>query len=191
MMTTEKRQSAFTLIELLMVIAIIGILAAILIPAVGSVKRQANIAASKSQLANYANAVELFKGEYKFYPFVSGTSDVNNLDINASSNKFVETLSGRTSSGAAGKGWKSANRREMNFISFSETEFWMNDSGVVSPTELADRFNNKLIFLAIDGDGDGMVSPQSDNNSGSLRATVTAFVKEDTANGLPSYELWD
>ena len=63
-----NKKSAFTLIELLMVIAIIGILAGILIPTVGAVRKQANIAASKSQLSNYVNAIGMFKSEYKFYP---------------------------------------------------------------------------------------------------------------------------
>ena len=62
----QRNSSAFTLIELLMVIAIIGILAGILIPTVGSVKKQANIAASKSQLSNYVNAIGMFKSEYKY-----------------------------------------------------------------------------------------------------------------------------
>lgn len=66
-----KKISGFTLIELLMVIAIIGILAGILIPTVGAVRKQANIAASKAQLSSYVNAIQLFKGEYNYYPFIT------------------------------------------------------------------------------------------------------------------------
>ena len=69
-MNKNKKISAFTLIELLMVIAIIGILAGILIPTVGAVRTQANLAASRAQLSNYVNAIQMFKGEYGFLPFV-------------------------------------------------------------------------------------------------------------------------
>ena len=58
-----------------MVIAIIGILAGILIPTIGAVRQQANIAASKAQLSAYVNAIQMFKGEYGYLPFVSGKSD--------------------------------------------------------------------------------------------------------------------
>ncbi len=53
-------RSAFTLIELLTVIAIIGILAAILIPTVGAVRESARSAACASNLRQIAMAVLLF-----------------------------------------------------------------------------------------------------------------------------------
>ena len=184
-----KRNSAFTLIELLMVIAIIGILAGILIPAVGAVKKQANIAAGKAQLSNYVNAVELFKGEYKFYPWVTGGNDETRLDVNSSANNFIETLSGKSTDGSSSHaGWQDTNRRRIGFHSFSDSEFFVNDSDVVSEDILADRFNNQNIFMAIDGDGDGFVRP--DGASDDLRTPVTAYVEEDTDSN-PAYQLWD
>lgn len=177
---------AFTLIELLMVIAIIGILAGILIPTVGAVRKQANVAASKAQLSNYVTAIQMFKGEYGYYPFVTGASD-QTVDLGTDSSNFIETLSGRnptTGASSAGTG----NRRRISFHSFSESEFLLDDSDVTDQTQIADRFNNTAIYIEIDGDGDGFVKPVGASKQ--IKTSVTAYVLADD-EGEEAYELWD
>jgi len=56
----NEPQSAFTLIELLTVIAVIGILAAILIPAIGKVREKANFAKDASNLRQLGVANQLY-----------------------------------------------------------------------------------------------------------------------------------
>ena len=195
---TQRNTSTFTLIELLMVIAIIGILAGILIPTVGAVKSQANKAASKSQLSNYITAIQLFKGEYAYYPFVSGEDEV--VDLSTQSTLFIETLSGRDASSGGSKE-AGNNRRRIAFHSFSESEFFYDDATeATDPTQLADRFNNVLIKVMIDGDGNGFVAPAPEtdglepkNSGGKLRTGATAWVEEGQGDeeGAPAYSLWD
>lgn len=185
------RKSAFTLIELLTVIAIIGILAGILIPTVSAVKRQANVAASKSQLSQYVNAIQLFKGEYGFYPFADAYVDLG-ININDLSDDFIETLSGRDAFGNPIS--DSINRRRIEFHGFSLVEFYRQSNGRVDPTKIADRLNNTKIYIVIDGDGDGKVivpSASGGQVTQELRTSVTAYVIADEVNGLPAYYLYD
>ncbi len=58
-----RRASAFTLIELLTVIAIIGILAAIIIPTVGSVRESARGATCKNRIRQWSTAFMLYANE--------------------------------------------------------------------------------------------------------------------------------
>ncbi|AHF90924.1 prepilin-type N-terminal cleavage/methylation domain-containing protein [Opitutaceae bacterium TAV1] len=60
--------AAFTLIELLTVIAIIGILAAIILPTVGKVRESANSARCKSNLRQTGVAIALYLTDNRVYP---------------------------------------------------------------------------------------------------------------------------
>lgn len=192
-MKKNKTNFGFTLIELLMVIAIIGILAGILIPTVGAVRKQANVAASKSQLSNYLTSLQMFKGEYGYYPF---TGEID-LSAGASGATFMAALSGRPEAAAATAG----NRRRIAFHSFSESEFYRNADDTIDETRLADRFSNPKIFLFIDDNGDGVIEPSPEANSGvnppaggELRSSITAWVikNDDPVHGdQPGYSLWD
>ena len=81
---TAEDSHAFTLIELLVVIAIIGILAALVIPLAGIATVIMRIARVKSELNNYANAIENYKLETGEYPQDNGLlRNMNTSDTNA------------------------------------------------------------------------------------------------------------
>lgn len=183
---------AFTLIELLMVIAIIGILAGILIPVVGFVQGRANIAASKVQLSGYVNAINMFKGEYNFYPFTDLLED-EKLDLSDETNSkaFIETLSARTTDTYEKTGGhKNSNRRQLSFYDFSESDYLEGDS---STKQIADRFNNTKIFILIDADGNGQIEgvplPSNPTTETDLKTKVSAYVEE--SDGAPDYYLYE
>jgi len=69
------RRSAFTLIELLTVIAIIAILMGLLFPAIGTIKESARKTQAKNDVTNIVAAVKQYYTEYGKYPaVVEGTS---------------------------------------------------------------------------------------------------------------------
>ena len=83
------RRRAFTLIELLAVLAVIGILAALLIPAAGRVKGKANATKCQSNLRQLMMATTLYQNDHKGNTFES----YDNLDKIS----WFEELSGRGS----------------------------------------------------------------------------------------------
>lgn len=64
----RKSQKGFTLIELLIVVAIIGILAAIAIPQFSSYRAKAYNSASNSDLKNLKTGMEAYAADNQSYP---------------------------------------------------------------------------------------------------------------------------
>lgn len=92
-----RQRWAFTLIELLIVVVIIGILAAIAIPKFQNTKGKANAASLKTDLRNLSTAEEAYFFEHSGY-----TGSITNLQINTSPGVTL-TIVDATSSGWSAK----------------------------------------------------------------------------------------
>jgi type II secretion system protein G len=68
MIKINNKQPGFTIVELLIVVVVIGILAAIVIVAYNGITNSAHESTVKSDLANIAKKVELFRVEKGVYP---------------------------------------------------------------------------------------------------------------------------
>lgn len=62
------RGAAFTLIELLLVLVILGVLAAIVVPKFSGRTEQARVTAAQSQIATFGTALDAFEVDNGYYP---------------------------------------------------------------------------------------------------------------------------
>ncbi len=162
----DGREWAFTLLELLTVIAIVAILAAILIPSVNAAKVSANKARTRVQFSQWAAAIESFRSEYGFYPSFHGSHLVNGGAAGAE-HPFHDVVAGRRRDGSAladGSAAAVQNRKRISFYGFGESEF--TDAASATPNLLCDAFGNVEIAVLVDRNLDGVVNV--DDYGGSL-----------------------
>ena len=69
LMKVRKDNKGFTLIELMIVVAIIGILAAIAIPQFAAYRAKSFNASAESDLKNAKTAFEAYYADYQAYPY--------------------------------------------------------------------------------------------------------------------------
>lgn len=81
--TTNRKQAGFTLVELVIVILILGILAAVAAPRMFDTANEARASATRHSLSVVRNAVQLFRAENGALPGELGTEADFKADIEA------------------------------------------------------------------------------------------------------------
>ena len=71
------RKRKFTIIELLVVVAIIGVLMGMLLPAVSAVRQNARKTKAKAEMNGIISAIKLYEQTYGYFP-VDSTYDPTN-----------------------------------------------------------------------------------------------------------------
>jgi prepilin-type N-terminal cleavage/methylation domain-containing protein len=126
----------FTLVELLVVVALLALLAGILLPVGLSVRRSALATMTQARFAQYATALEGFRQDYGYYPEFGGT-------LGGKSDPFYRILSGDPTE-------NTHNPRNIRYYSFAEEEF-------AADGQLVDAFGNRNLRIAVDRDLDGTI----------------------------------
>lgn len=158
------KKRGFTLIEILVVIAIIGLLAMIFVPVVGSARKSLTSTKSKARFNEWVTAVKQYKMTYGFYPTLgqnttSGSDTHFNLGDGSNSEAFVKSLSGRdpeTGDKITGSDRIKFNRKATSFCEFGSEDFTQAD-GSVEYGVLVDGFGNPNIHLVMDTTGNSRV----------------------------------
>jgi prepilin-type N-terminal cleavage/methylation domain-containing protein len=75
MQWAKQKQSGFTIVELLIVIVVIAILAAITIVAYNGIQQRSRVSTAQTQLSNLSKKLELYKVDNNVYP-TSGQNSV-------------------------------------------------------------------------------------------------------------------
>lgn len=82
-----KKEKSFTLIELLIVIAIIGLLSSIVLVSLGAAREKARIAAAKTELRSIYNAFILLESDSEEWP---GHKTIYEIEVGAPNNEMCQ-----------------------------------------------------------------------------------------------------
>ncbi len=187
----NRRKSGFTLIEILVVMAIIGILAGLLFPGVSAAVNQAKKARTANTCANLKNSISAYFTEYRRYPLLDGydtpyhdvASNEDLMDIllaadtsigEAKNPRGITFFSGRT----ARRSGPNTYINGINMNSSGGGSLW-DDYGRLYGVRIDTESRNRMPNPAVETpslSGDGAPSWGSEQSTGSLPPIITESV---------------
>ncbi len=180
----NTKRKAFTLVELLIVISIIGILTAMILPGIGSAMTHAKKSTSKVFLQGIAAALEQYQVEYGGYPAFLTAEDRINLNDDVNAERLIKMLTGKN---ADGTHLPSADRIEFNrkaseFISFKEANLLKKKAVGENPAmyKVIDSFANPNIYIAVSKDNHMIKAGYPTKEDGIPARTLQELIPNDS-----------
>lgn len=176
-----QKPNAFTLIEVLCVIAITGILASLLLPTINMVRKSSLKTQTKARFYEYIFALESYFHEYGHYPyFFYDKEKINLREVGAD---FVKALSGLSGypdyEKLSGHEKQKLNPKGISFYHFDREEF--NEKGLI-----VDAFGNPNIYINVDIQGDGLLKIKGKR----IAAKVGIYSQKSEKGSYEDIESW-
>jgi prepilin-type N-terminal cleavage/methylation domain-containing protein len=159
--TRGRRTVAFTLVELLVVVGIIGILVAILLPAVGKVQQAGRKTEARAQMRGLETAIKAYLNEYSRFPLQDASSGDHDYNDDNDADDLLTALLGTDDS---------LNPREITFLQIDTNQ--IGKAGTTYEGDYLDPWDMPYQVVA-DWDFDGTVD--TDSEHGEIKGQVAVW----------------